>query len=612
VVDRADDETPPGGVSNARWCRPISQFAADGAAWALAILLASVLRFDFHLEQVWWRGMALTIPWALVGQAALGSQLGLYRRRWRYGSFDELLRLAATVLAVGLLLTGVVMFWSGALAPRSIPFLATPMALSAMAGGRSLRRAYRSHRNRPLRGTPIVIVGAGDAACQMVENLLAFPNGPYRPVALVDDNPFKSDLRVQSVRVEGSIDDLPAIVYRRQAEAVLLAIPTGGSELVRRVKELADDSGLPLLVLPSVTDMFGAPASSDIRPVAPSDLLGRDAADIDPDLVAHYITDRRVLVTGAGGSIGSELCRQLARFEPSQLVMLDRDESGLHAAQLSIEGRALLDSPNLVLADIRDEQLVDQVFQTFRPHVVFHAAALKHLTLLERAPAEAWKTNVDGTEHVLAAAVRAGVERVVNISTDKAAAPISVLGCSKRITERLTAHRASTADGTFVSVRFGNVLGSRGSVLTVFRAQADAGGPITVTHPDVTRYFMTVEEAVRLTIFAGAIGTSGEVLVLDMGNPVRITAVAERFARQHTPALEIVYTGLRPGEKLHEDLLAIEEADERPVHPLITHVPVAPLSAARIAELSGGERSADALRLCANDGSPVTARASVA
>jgi FlaA1/EpsC-like NDP-sugar epimerase len=300
-------------------------------------------------------------------------------------------------------------------------------------------------------------------------------------------------------------------------------------------------------------------------------------------VVTNYITGRRVLVTGAGGSIGSELCRQLAMFQPAQLIMLDRDESGLHAVQLSIEGRALLSSPGLVLADIRDRGRLHEIFQEYRPHVVFHAAALKHLPLLETAPEEAWKTNVLGTRNVLTAAEASGVERFVNISTDKAADPSSVLGYSKRITERMTASVPSSAAGTYVSVRFGNVLGSRGSVLTAFRAQAETGGPITVTHPDVTRYFMTIAEAVRLTVYAGAIGTAGEVMVLDMGEPVRIFDVAARFARLQTPPLGIVFTGLRPGEKMHEDLMGETELGERRVHPLVTHVQVPPLPGAATA-----------------------------
>jgi FlaA1/EpsC-like NDP-sugar epimerase len=277
----------------------------------------------------------------------------------------------------------------------------------------------------------------------------------------------------------------------------------------------------------------------------------------------------------------------LARFEPEALIMLDRDESGLHATQLSIEGRALLDSPNLVLADIRDEARLTEVFMQHRPHVVFHAAALKHLTLLEGAPEEAWKTNVLGTQHMLKAAKAAGVDHFVNISTDKAADPVSVLGSSKRITERLTAHMTDAADGSYVSVRFGNVLGSRGSVLTTFRQQLEQGGPITVTHEDVTRFFMTVQEAVRLTIYAGAIGESGDVMVLDMGEPVKIIDVAKRFAKQRTPNLEIVLTGLRDGEKMHEDLFGAGEFDVRPVHKLISHVPVPALSIEAVLEAYG-------------------------
>jgi FlaA1/EpsC-like NDP-sugar epimerase len=284
-----------------------------------------------------------------------------------------------------------------------------------------------------------------------------------------------------------------------------------------------------------------------------------------------------VLVTGAGGSIGSELCRQISHYAPAELMMLDRDESALHAVQLSITGRALLDSPDVILADIRDVKHLNQLFDQRRPQVIFHAAALKHLPMLEQYPGEAVKTNVWGTLTVLQAAAAIGVERFVNISTDKAADPVSVLGYSKRIAERLTAHVAAEADGTLLSVRFGNVLGSRGSVLTAFAAQVAAGGPVTVTDPLVTRYFMTVQEAVQLVIQAGAIGQDGEALVLDMGKPVSIDEIARLLAAKSSRAVEIVYTGLRPGEKLHEDLLAADEIDLRPVHRLISHVPVPPL-----------------------------------
>ena len=311
--------------------------------------------------------------------------------------------------------------------------------------------------------------------------------------------------------------------------------------------------------------------------------------------VREHIAGQRVLVTGAGGSIGAELCRQLHQLGPAQLIMLDRDESALHAVQLMLHGRALLDSEETVLADIRDRRRVREVFERFRPGIVFHAAALKHLPLLERCPAEALKSNVLGTLTVLEAAADHGVHSFVNISTDKAANPVSVLGYSKRITERLTADMSARAGGRFLSVRFGNVLGSRGSVLTALSAQVAAGGPVTVTDPEVRRYFMLADEAVHLVLQAAAIGRGGEVLVLDMGEPVRIADMARRMAASSGREVDIVFTGLRPGEKLSEDRLGPGESDLRPYHPLISQVPVPPLSADEVTAL---DPDADADSLC--------------
>jgi FlaA1/EpsC-like NDP-sugar epimerase len=558
---------------------PVIHFVVDSFVWACAIPFTELLRYDFDVSRMWSKGVGRAILLAVAGQLAFGYGLKLYRRRWRYGTFDEVVVLACTeVLAGAVLLLGTLAGPRTSI-PRSVAPLATAFTIAGTVAARSFWRLFRQRQAKPTSGQPVVVVGAGDAAYQIVRNLMNTPGSPFLPAALLDDDPMKAHLRMHGIRVEGMIDDLVDVARRRQALGVLMAIPTSGAELVKRVNALAMQAKLPLYVLPGVLEIFSTPEISDIRPVTDADLLGRDEADIiDYDTAAELVAGRRVLVTGAGGSIGSELCRQLARFAPTALIMLDRDESGLHAVQLSIDGHALLDSPNLVLADIRDAQRIDEVFLWHRPHVVFHAAALKHLPLLEGAPAEAWKTNIVGTQNVLDAAQRAGVERFVNISTDKAADPISVLGYSKRIAERLTADAAHTNTGTFVSVRFGNVLGSRGSVLVTFRAQALAGGPITVTHRDVTRFLMTVEEAVRLTLVAAAIGTSGEVLVLDMGEPVRILDVAERFAHQQDPPLEIVYTGLRPGEKLHEDLFATGEVGVRRVHPLISHVPVSPVA----------------------------------
>ncbi|WP_197536454.1 polysaccharide biosynthesis protein [Microlunatus phosphovorus] len=313
---------------------------------------------------------------------------------------------------------------------------------------------------------------------------------------------------------------------------------------------------------------------SDIREVDMEDLLGRRQIHTDVAEIADYLNNRVVLITGAGGSIGSELARQVHRFGPKELVMLDRDESALHAVQLSIYGKGLLDTPDVVLADIRDAQVIEEVFALHRPEVVFHAAALKHLPMLEQYPEEGWKTNVQGTLNVLEAARKVGCVHFVNVSTDKAADPSCTLGRTKRTAERLTAWYSANAHGTYISVRFGNVLGSRGSVLHSFMEQIRRGGPVTVTHPDITRYFMTVPEACQLVIQAGAIGEAGEVLVFDMGEPVRILDVARRLVSQSGKEIEITFTGLRHGEKLHEALFSAGEYGIRRCHPLITHVPV--------------------------------------
>lgn len=568
---------------------PLVHFLADAVLWMVAIPVGVLLRYDFELARIWKREVALAMAVAVALQATFGLLYGLYRRRWKYGSFDEVRIVAFTALSVGVMMT--VLWWGADQAtsrpvPRSVALLAAAISLLGQITLRSMWRLYAEHRIRPsgehLRR--IVIVGAGEAAEQVVRTLRGSSEAPYIPVAMVDDDRTKRNLRILGVKVQGTVDDLAEVAEQTGASAVLIAAPSAESPFFRRVTALADAAGLEVFVLPPVEQMLGGIRVDDIRPVSEDDLLGRHPADIDPKAVSAYVAGRRVLVTGAGGSIGSELCRQLVRFDPAALLMLDRDESGLHSTQLSIEGRAMLDDPGLILADIRDGERIDEVFRTHRPDVVFHAAALKHLPLLEMHPAEGWKTNVGGTQILLDAARRHGVTRFVNVSTDKAADPTSVLGWTKRITERLTAYASVQGPIECVSVRFGNVLGSNGSVLRSFEAQAKNGGPITVTDPEITRYFMTIAEASKLTIYAGAIGQPGEVMILDMGDPVRILDVAQRFANLHDPPIEIVFTGLRPNEKLHEDLISAAEHGDRKVHKLITHVdvpPLAPLPAVR-------------------------------
>lgn len=554
---------------------PIVHFVVDATFWIVSLPVAVWLRYDYDPARIEWNLLG-TIIIAVLLQADAGYAYGLYRRRWRYGSFDEVRVVALTALTAGVVLT--VLYWWGAAIPRSVPILATGASILGQITARSVWRLYKEKTNRPQGEhlSRLVIVGAGESADQILKTLRTSAS-PFLPVAIVDDDPTKRYLRLSGVPVAGSVDQLLEVATRFTADSVLIAVPSADSEFISHVTREAESDGLNVFVLPPVSQLFGNVQVSDIRPVEHADLLGRRPADIDTTLIADYITGRRVLVTGAGGSIGGELCRQLNNFAPAELLMLDRDENGLHATQLSIEGRAMLDDPSLIVADIRDEGRIDEVFELHRPEVVFHAAALKHLPLLELHPEEGWKTNVLGTLNVLTAAGRHGIDRFVNISTDKAANPTSVLGWTKRTTERLTAHQTTLGAMDCVSVRFGNVLGSNGSVLKAFEAQATAGGPITVTHPKVTRYFMTVEEAARLTIYAGAIGDPGEVMILDMGEPVSILEVAERFAHQHDPPLEIVFTGLRPNEKMHEDLMADDEAGARRVHQLISHVVVPPM-----------------------------------
>jgi FlaA1/EpsC-like NDP-sugar epimerase len=574
-----------------------AQGVMDALAWWVALAFACWMRFEFETVNLPASGLLLFGVLAAQVQTVAGMLTGLYIGRWRFGSFESISALARAVLLTTTVLFLVDIALPAQPLPRSVVLGASPFALVIMGMTRAGLRAILDRRRRPSadQGDRLIVFGAGEAGFQIVSSLLRAPDSPYVPVALLDDDPEKRNLRILGVRVLGTRVQLGVIAQRFNAKAVLIAIPSARPDLIREISAVAAECNLAVMVLPPVADLLGAVGIEDIRPLTEADLLGRHQIETDIASIAGYLTGKRVLVTGAGGSIGSELCRQIDRFAPAELIMLDRDESALHAVQLAIEGRALLDTPNVVLADIRDAERVADIFHERRPEVVFHAAALKHLPMLEQYPAEAVKTNVWGTLNVLHAAASVSVERFVNISTDKAADPTSVLGYSKRVAERLTAHIASSAAGAFLSVRFGNVLGSRGSVLTTFRAQVESGGPITVTDPEVTRYFMTIEEAVELVIQAGAIGRAGEALVLDMGEPVRIYDVARRFATQGPRPIDVVFTGLRGGEKLHEVLFSADEPDHRPIHPLISHVRVPSLHphAARLLSVEG---PADAVR----------------
>jgi len=565
---------------------------ADTLAWTGGLFAALLMRYDFHVDHINWVGFAILAGAAALVQVLVGVATGLYLGRWRLGSFEEVSALARTVAGVSTLLFLGELRQSARFVPLSVVVGGGVAAFVLMGASRYLIRSYDEERRRPV-GPDVhrlLVFGAGDAGAQIVASLLRDPSSPYLPVALLDDDPTKRHLRIMGVPVMGDRTRLAEAADEHQADTLLVALPSAPATLIRELSALTHDIGLDIKVLPGVGELVeGHVAIGDIRTPTAEDLLGRQPVDTDVASIADYLRGKRVLVTGAGGSIGSELCRQIARFEPANLIMVDRDESALHAVQLSIEGRALLDSPDVVLVDLRDRDGMERLLRQRRPEVIFHAAALKHLPLLERYPGEAVQSNIWLTAQLLATAADIGVEKFVNISTDKAADPVSVLGYSKRIAERLTAHFAARASGSFVSVRFGNVLGSRGSVLHAFRAQIEAGGPVTVTDRDVTRYFMTVHEAVQLVIQAAALQPEqerrSEVLVLDMGEPVRLDDVARRLIAESGRAIDIVYTGLRPGEKLHEDLIGEAEEVVRRVHPLISHVTVPALDPAAVQRL---------------------------
>ncbi|MGW3889865.1 polysaccharide biosynthesis protein [Micromonospora chokoriensis] len=578
--------------------RALGFLATDTAAWVGGFVAAVWTRYEFHPPAGQLSRAAGVGGIAALIYVAVAAVRRLHSGRHPLGSLQEVRGLAGNVATpIAILLIGLLPSADRPV-PASTPLIGGSLTLLLMLAARS---AYRHRHDLAMRpdvrsATPVLLFGLGDAGQGLLRAMLGDPRGRYLPVGALDDDPDKRNLRFGGVRVLGGRADLAEAVRRTGATTVIFSVASADAALIRQIREATLQTGAAFKVLPPVRELVDHRITvTDVRDVQISDLLGRRQVVGDLPLSGDGLAGLRVLVTGAGGSIGSELCRQVLKTDPGELMMLDRDESALHALQMSLNGRAMLDGPELILADLRDDERVRRIIRERRPDVIFHAAALKHLTLLQRNPGEAVMTNVWGTLSVLDAC--RDVAKFVNISTDKAADPISVLGYSKRITERLTAHAARRFPGTFLSVRFGNVLSSRGSVITAFQRQIEAGNPLTVTHPDVTRYLMTLEEAVRLVLQAAEIGRDGEALVLDMGAPVRIADLARQMAEQADSRVPIVYTGLRPGEKLHEDLLGTGEVDDRPLHPLISHVTVPALDPL---DVSGLDPYDDAEKLIAH------------
>ena len=574
----------------------------DCAAWLAGLLGGAVLKLAFGWP-------AAIVELALIGtiavslQGAIGTQIGSYRYRWRFSSFEEVTALGVTWITVTLVLAGLNYLHrhNGSDLPTSAVLMGSIIAMGAMAATRAFWRRYWERQRRPVAEAcrRTVVLGAGDGGNRIVRAMLTDPTSIYLPVALLDDDVSLANREIAGITVEGTRNDLRAVAERHRAELLLIAIPSATSGLIKELSSLAIDAGLEVRVLPATSELVSKMTLADVRPPTVDDLLGRDPVEIDLDSISDYVRGRRVLITGAGGSIGAELSRQVSQFGPSELYLLDRDESALHGLQLSMEGRALLDSEQLVVADIRDRDRVLELFERYRPEVVFHTAALKHLTLLQNHPMEGVKTNVVGTKNLLDASVAVGVTRFVNISTDKAANPTSVLGATKLAAERLTAATAERTGRHYLSVRFGNVLGSRGSVLPTFLDQLERGHALTVTHPEATRFFMTIPEAVRLVVQAGAIGDPGEVLILDMGNPVRILDLANQLIAMIRPEATVEFTGLRPGEKLHEALFAHGEVGLARVHDRIVHTTGERAEPLAALEALGPESIEEARRLLA-------------
>jgi dTDP-glucose 4,6-dehydratase len=570
-----------------------AQFVLDAVAWAGALVLAVVFRYEFMLAEIGWNALFGLVILAIVLQFVVGWTYALYKGRYTYGNFEEVKALVLAALIVFAILSiPVIVFGPVIDIARSATVIAFPIALILMFAVRYAKRLYVEHKFKPgHEANRTIIYGAGYLGSTLVRRMFTDPASQFLPVALIDDDPLKSNVQHRGVRVMGTFHDLHKVVEKTNATELVICIGRADSLLIRRISDAASAAGLRVKVLPPLEELLERKTSlADMRDISIEDLIGRHPVDTEVETIAGYLAGKIVLVTGAGGSIGSELCRQIAKYNPGELIMLDRDETGLQGAQIGISGHGLLNTRDVVLADIRDEAALAEIFAERKPDVVFHAAALKHLPMLEQYPDEAWKTNVLGTLNVLEAARRAGVSRFVNISTDKAANPTSVLGHSKRVAEKLTAWMAQETGRSYLSVRFGNVIGSRGSMLPTFTSLIESGGPLTVTHPDVTRYFMTIPEACQLVVQAGGIGSAGEVLILDMGEPVKILDVAQRMISMSGKDIEIVFTGLRHGEKLHEELIGQNETDKRPLHPKISHARVRGISPQRLDKRGWEER----------------------
>ena len=553
--------------------RTLAAFGHDIAAVAAAWLLAYWLRFNFEIPPDFLAAAVGALGWMLPLFSVLFYAFRLYRGLWRFASMADLQHMVSAVGVGALLVASAVTLAGVGLIPRSVLVLHPILLALFMGGSRFLFRSWKEHRlygPAKLRGQPVLVLGAGEAADSLLRELVR--SGAWYAVALVDDSGKKIGSRLRGLPVMGPLSDVGKIAEKLEVRHVILAMPEVSPAVRRHTAEMASEAGLSVLTIPSYSDLLAGRVSvSQIRRVELDDLLGREAVELDDSGLHELLTDKVILVSGAGGSIGSEICRQVAKFAPRQLVFVEASEFALYRINEEI-GR---DYPELDLscwaADVRDRPRVAEVMAAVRPNVVFHAAAYKHVPLMEAENAwQALRTNALGTLTMATEAAAAGVDEFVLISTDKAVNPTNVMGASKRLAERLCGALQGKGSMRIVTVRFGNVLGSNGSVIPKFREQIARGGPVTVTHPDIVRYFMTIPEASQLVLQAAWMGRGGEIFVLDMGEPVRIADLAKDMIRLSgfgDNEIAIEFTGLRPGEKLYEELLADDERTLPTGHP---------------------------------------------
>jgi len=566
------------------------QVAVDAALIAAAWILSWYVRFDarprYYDRYLEWDVVVLVVGIMLPVFVAFG----FYNRWWRYVSTQDMwgvLR-GVTAAVIAALLVFALLDFHKAAVPRGIWIIDLLLLLAFVMGARLLARTLIERpgtRSIVARGKEVIIVGAGDAAQLILREMHRNPTVGYTAIGLVDDDPRKKNLRLHGVRVLGTIEELPELLRERRPDELLIAIPSASGDARERIVRVAREAGVPVKTLPGLHELITGDfnLTGQIRPVEVEDLLGREPVDVDLPSIAGYLTGEVVLVTGAGGSIGAELCRQIARMAPTRLVLVDNSEPGLFEIERELVDERGFHATAAVLGDAGNATKMRQVFEKYRPAVVFHAAAYKHVALVEANPLEAVRNNTLATRTVADIAVEFGAKRFVLISTDKAVHAKGVMGSTKAMCEWIVeswGHRDDTTT-KFCGVRFGNVLGSSGSVIPIFRKQIARGGPVTVTHAEMTRFFMTIPEAVQLVIQAGAIGGRGQVYVLDMGEPVKITDLAETMIRlsgkEPGTDVAIEFVGARPGEKLHEELWSDTETVSPSSHEaimLVTRPPI--------------------------------------